>query len=137
MARVSAFEGLVWITESREIACGMAEPLASSLSRSSSGLSVALRHRGPPRTGHRRRLTNRCPNTSEAVWSRRLVACYVPCRPSHTGNGANPKNLWPEPRSQSNHSDPLETALKRKVCVGKLALAAARQQILKYKRAHG
>lgn len=32
MARVSAFEGLVWITESREIACGMAEPLASSLS---------------------------------------------------------------------------------------------------------
>jgi hypothetical protein len=27
----------------------------------------------------------------------------------------NPKNLWPEPHSQSSKSDPLETALKVKV----------------------
>jgi hypothetical protein len=28
----------------------------------------------------------------------------------------NPKNLWPEPRSQAKKSDPLETRLKRQVC---------------------
>jgi hypothetical protein len=30
----------------------------------------------------------------------------------------NPKNLWPEPLSQSKLSDPLETQLKREVCKG-------------------
>jgi hypothetical protein len=34
------------------------------------------------------------------------------------GAPRNPKNLWPEPRSQSMLSDPLETSLKRKVCRG-------------------
>jgi uncharacterized protein DUF11 len=53
------------------------------------------------------------------------------------GAPRNPKNLWPEPRSQSHHSDPLETALKRKVCHGTLTLAAARTQILAYKRSKG
>jgi hypothetical protein len=32
------------------------------------------------------------------------------------GAPRNPKNLWPEPHSQSKLSDPLETQLKRKVC---------------------
>jgi len=47
------------------------------------------------------------------------------------------KNLWPEPRSHSKHSDPLETSLKRTVCAGALTLAAARKQILLYKRTKG
>jgi hypothetical protein len=53
------------------------------------------------------------------------------------GAARNPKNLWPEPRSQSKHSDPLETSVRRKVCAGKLTLAAGRKQILAYKRTHG
>jgi hypothetical protein len=53
------------------------------------------------------------------------------------GAPRNPRNLWPEPHSQSKHSDALETALKHKVCHGTLTLAAARKQILAYKRAHG
>ena len=53
------------------------------------------------------------------------------------GATRNPRNLWPEPQSQSKHSDPLETALKHKVCHGNLTLAAARKQILAYKRKHG
>jgi hypothetical protein len=53
------------------------------------------------------------------------------------GAPKNAKNLWPEPHSQSKHSDPLETSLKRKVCAGTLTLAAARKQIATYKRAHG
>lgn len=53
------------------------------------------------------------------------------------GAPRNPKNLWPEPRSESKHSDPLETTLKHRVCTGKLTLAAARKQILVYKRTHG
>lgn len=53
------------------------------------------------------------------------------------GAPRNPKNLWPEPRSQSKHSDPLETALRRHVCSGKITLSAARKQILAYKRKHG
>ncbi|HST13559.1 MAG TPA: hypothetical protein VLJ44_01765 [Gaiellaceae bacterium] len=53
------------------------------------------------------------------------------------GAPRNPKNLGPEPRSEPKHSDPLETQLKRKVCAGALPLAAARQQILTFKRKHG
>lgn len=45
------------------------------------------------------------------------------------GAPRDPKNLWPEPRSQSTRSDPLETALKRKVCRGLVTLSAARRQI--------
>src|SRR5204863_5548419 len=48
------------------------------------------------------------------------------------GAQKNPKNLWPEPHSESKRSDPLETALKRKVCAGTLTLAAARKQIVAY-----
>jgi hypothetical protein len=47
------------------------------------------------------------------------------------------KNLWPEPHEQAKHSGPLEITLKRKVCAGRLTLAAARKQILVYKRTHG
>lgn len=47
------------------------------------------------------------------------------------------RNLWPEPHSQSKRSEPLERALKRKVCAGKVTLAAARKQILAYKRRNG
>jgi hypothetical protein len=49
------------------------------------------------------------------------------------------RNLWPEPHSQSSKSDPLETALKRKVCAHPptLTLRAARQQILSFKRKNG
>ncbi|HEY8630878.1 MAG TPA: hypothetical protein VIL73_10145 [Gaiellaceae bacterium] len=53
------------------------------------------------------------------------------------GAPKNPKNLWPEPHSQSKHSDPLETSLKRKVCKGALTLGAARVQIRQYKRTQG
>jgi hypothetical protein len=53
------------------------------------------------------------------------------------GAPKNPKNLWPEPYSQAKHSDPLERALGRKVCAGRLTLAAARKQIVAYKRTHG
>ena len=35
------------------------------------------------------------------------------------GAPRNPKNLWPEPRSQSKLSDPLETQLKRNVSGGR------------------
>ncbi len=54
--------------------------------------------------------------------------------------GGAPKaaqNLWPEPHSQSKHSDPLETSLKRQVCSGTLTLKEGRVQIRDYKRAHG
>ena len=53
------------------------------------------------------------------------------------GAPRDPKNLWPEPHAQSKLSDPLETALKRKVCAGALTLAESRNQILRYKRTHG
>ena len=53
------------------------------------------------------------------------------------GAPKNPKNLWPEPYTQSKHSDPLEKALQRKVCSRTLTLATARKQIAAYKRKHG
>ena len=49
------------------------------------------------------------------------------------GAPRNPKNLWPEPRSQSKLSDPLENKLKRKVCKGLLNLAKARAAIRVFK----
>jgi len=53
------------------------------------------------------------------------------------GAPKNPKNLWPEPHSQSRHSDPYETSLKRQACNGTLTLKMARQQIRQYKRTKG
>jgi hypothetical protein len=53
------------------------------------------------------------------------------------GAPKNPKNLWPEPRTQSKLSDPLETQLKRKVCKGLLTLAKARAAIRLFKNTHG
>jgi VCBS repeat protein len=53
------------------------------------------------------------------------------------GAPRDPKNLWPEPRSQSTRSDPLEMALKRKVCRGLVTLATARRRIATFKRAKG
>jgi hypothetical protein len=49
----------------------------------------------------------------------------------------NPKNLWPEPHSQSKLSDPLETKLKRQVCKGLLTLKKARAAIRNYKFTNG
>ena len=46
------------------------------------------------------------------------------------GAPRNPKNLWPEPRSQSKLSDPLETSLKRKVC--KHAYDARRRRVRRF-----
>ena len=53
------------------------------------------------------------------------------------GATKNPKNLWPEPRSQSRLSDPLETRLKRKVCKGLMKLAKARATIRLFKNTQG
>lgn len=53
------------------------------------------------------------------------------------GAPRNPKNLWPEPHSQSKKSDPLETQLKRKVCKGLMKLAKARAQIRAFKFENG
>ena len=53
------------------------------------------------------------------------------------GAPRNPKNLWPEPRSQSKLSDPLENKLKRKVCKGLLKLAKARAAIRLFKNTQG
>lgn len=53
------------------------------------------------------------------------------------GSPRNPKNLWPEPRSESKNSNRLEITLNRKVCAGTVTLAAARTQIVRYKRTKG
>ena len=53
------------------------------------------------------------------------------------GAPRNPKNLWPEPRSQAKQSDPLETKLKGQVCKGLMKLAKARATIKAFKFAKG
>lgn len=53
------------------------------------------------------------------------------------GAPRNPKNLWPEPRSQSSKSDPLETKLKKQVCKHVITLAKARAAIRKFKNENG
>ena len=53
------------------------------------------------------------------------------------GAPRNPKNLWPEPRTQSRFSDPLETKLKRQVCKKAITLAKARATIRKVKFTQG
>jgi hypothetical protein len=53
------------------------------------------------------------------------------------GAPKNPKNLWPEPHSQANLSDPLETKLKRQVCKGILTLMKARVAIRLFKNTQG
>jgi hypothetical protein len=53
------------------------------------------------------------------------------------GAPKNPKNLWPEPHSQSKLSDPLETKLKREVCKGLLTLKKARAAIRAFKKTQG
>jgi hypothetical protein len=53
------------------------------------------------------------------------------------GAPRNPKNLWPEPRSQSKLSDPPETKLKRQVCKGLIKLAKARAAIRLFKNTQG
>jgi hypothetical protein len=53
------------------------------------------------------------------------------------GAPKNPKNLWPEPHSQSKLSDPLETQLKRKVCKGVMKLKKARAAIRLFKNTEG
>jgi hypothetical protein len=53
------------------------------------------------------------------------------------GAQRNPKNLWPEPRTQSRFSDPLETKLKRQVCRGLMKLATARATIRNFRFQHG
>jgi hypothetical protein len=53
------------------------------------------------------------------------------------GAPRNPKNLWPEPRTQSRVSDPLETKLKRQVCKKIITLARARATIREFKFQNG
>jgi hypothetical protein len=53
------------------------------------------------------------------------------------GAPRNPKNLWPEPRTQASVSDPLETSLKREVCRAVLSLRKARATIKAFKFANG
>jgi hypothetical protein len=53
------------------------------------------------------------------------------------GAPRNPKNLWPEPHSQSKLSDPLETSLKWKICKGLMKLAKARAAIRLFKNTQG
>jgi hypothetical protein len=54
------------------------------------------------------------------------------------GAPRDPRNLWPEPHTQSKVTDPLETKLNRIICVTHtLTLAAARKQILAFKRTKG
>jgi hypothetical protein len=53
------------------------------------------------------------------------------------GAPKNPKNLWPEPHTQSKLSDPFETKLKRQVCKGVLTLKKARAAIRAFKKTQG
>ena len=53
------------------------------------------------------------------------------------GAPRNPKNLWPEPRSQADVSDPLETKLKHRVCSDLMTLARARAEIRRFKNENG
>ena len=53
------------------------------------------------------------------------------------GAPKNPKNLWPEPHSQSKLSDPFENKLKRQVCKGLMKLAKARATVRAFKFANG
>jgi len=53
------------------------------------------------------------------------------------GAAKNPKNLWPEPHSQSKISDPLETKFKKQVCKGVLTLKKARVAIRTLKYTNG
>ena len=53
------------------------------------------------------------------------------------GAPRNPKNLWPEPHSQSSRSDPLETKLKREVCKRMITLEDARAAIRAFKNLQG
>ena len=53
------------------------------------------------------------------------------------GAPRNPKNLWPEPHSQSKLSDPLENKLKRQVCKGIMKLKKARAAIRLFKNTQG
>jgi hypothetical protein len=57
--------------------------------------------------------------------------------PELGGAPRNPKNLWPEPRSQSKLSDPFANKLKRKVCKGAMKLAKARATIRLFKNTQG
>jgi hypothetical protein len=53
------------------------------------------------------------------------------------GAPRSPRNLWPEPHSQSAKSDPRENAWHRNVCNGTLTLRQAQKQELAYKRTYG
>jgi hypothetical protein len=53
------------------------------------------------------------------------------------GAPKDPKNLWPEPRSQSRITDPLVTKFKKKVCKGILTLKKARAAIRLLKNTQG
>ena len=53
------------------------------------------------------------------------------------GAAKNPKNLWPEPHSQSKISDPLETKFKKQACKGVLTLKKARAAIRTLKYTNG
>jgi hypothetical protein len=67
-----------------------------------------------------------------------VVVAVIPLPPLELGGAPrNPKNLWPEPHSQSKLSDPLENKLKRQVCKGVMKLAKARAAIRAFKVTNG
>ena len=47
------------------------------------------------------------------------------------GSPADPKNLWPEPHPSFNEKDKVENYLHSQVCLGKLSLLQAQQEITK------
>ena len=50
--------------------------------------------------------------------------------PLELGGSNSPKNLWPQPHSQSFRKDALENNLHSKVCSGALSLTSAQNKII-------
>jgi hypothetical protein len=71
----------------------------------------------------------------ECIPARAAVHVFIPLELG--GAPKNPKNLWPEPHSQSKLSDPLETQLKWKVCKHVMTLKRARTAIRLAKNTNG
>lgn len=53
------------------------------------------------------------------------------------GAPRGPRNLWPEPHTQSALSDPYENRLHRQLCAGQISLAQGRRLIVQFKRTRG
>jgi hypothetical protein len=53
------------------------------------------------------------------------------------GSPKDERNLWPEPWTQADASDPIEDRLHTLVCTAEMSLSEARKEILIFKRKHG